>query len=254
MPAAVIRRLVYAGVVPLLSAGALGGSAWGSTRAVTVHVHAARVAFSRGCPSTTPSPGCRITIELRTSARGQHRGARLVGSKRTRVAPGVRRRITVSLTRFGRRLLGEHSTLSLVATTITTPASAPPTTSTPTTTTPTDCRPTGPPVLPAAGPGPTAVVGGIYIVGGAVNPPDCVGHTAPTPPTAGTVQVVDGAGNVVATQMVPAGQTFTIAVPPGTYTIRGGPGSGSANFCRANGPVTVTKGNQTPVAVVCDVP
>jgi hypothetical protein len=207
------------------------------------------VSFWRACPGTTPSPGCRITIELRTTARGRQPTGRLVGRKGKLVAPGDRRRITVSLTRLGRRLLVEHSTLSLVATTITTSASA-----WPTTTTPTDCRPTGPPALPAAGPGPTALVGGIYIIGGAVNPPDCVGRTAPTPPTAGTVQVVDAAGNVVATQMVPGGQTFTIAVPPGTYTVRGGPGSGSATFCHANAPVTVTSGNQTPVAVVCDVP
>jgi hypothetical protein len=236
--------------VVVLGAGAFGGSAWGSTRAVTVRVHTPRVAFSRACPRTTPSPGCRITIELRTAAGGQRPRGRLVGRKRTLVAPGDRRRITISLTRLGRRLLVEHSTLLLVATTITTASS---TTST-STTTPTDCRPTGPPALPAAGPGPTAVVGGIYIAGGAVNPPDCAGHTAPTPPTAGTVQIVDAAGNVVATQSVPPGQTFTIAVPPGTYTVQGGPGSGSANFCHANGPVTVTKGNQTPVAVVCDVP
>ena len=88
-----------------------------------------------------------------------------------------------------------------------------------------------------------------------MNPPDCAGHTGPTPPTAGTVQVVDAAGNVIATQTVPAGQTFTIAVPPGTYTVRGGPGTGgAANFCHGNGPVTVTHGNQTPVEVSCDVP
>lgn len=248
-----IRRLAYVGAVSLLSAGVFVASGWGSTRAVTVRVHAPRVTLSAVCPRGTPSPGCRITIKLRTAARGQRRSL-LVGRKRTLVAPGDQRRITVSLTRLGRRLLHEHSPLRLRATTVTTSASAPSTTSTSTTTTPADCRPTGPPVLPAAGPGPTAVVGGIYIVGGAVNPPDCVGHVGPTPPTAGTVQVVDSAGNVAATQMVPAGQTFTIAVPPGTYTLRGGPGSGPADFCHSNGPVTVTQGNQTPVEVVCDVP
>ena len=243
-----IRRLAYTGVVPVLSAGLFVASGWGSTRAVTVRVHASRVTLPARCPGGTPSPGCWITIRLRTTARGR---SLLVGHKRTLVAPGDRRRITVSLTRLGRRLLHQISPLRLIATTVTTSSS---TTSTSTTTTPTDCRPTGPPVLPAAGPGPTALVGGIYIVGGAVNPPDCVGHVGPTPPTAGTVQVVDSAGNVVATQMVPAGQTFTIAIPPGTYTLRGGPGSSPANFCHSNGPVTVTRGNQTPVEVVCDVP
>jgi hypothetical protein len=179
----------------------------------------------------------------------------LVGRKKTLVAPGIKVRIVVSLTRLGRRLLRQHSPLPLVATTVTAAASGTssttPTTSTSTTQIP--CRPTGPPVLPAAGPGPTAVVGGIYVIGGAVNPPNCVGGVGPTPPTAGTVQVVGSGGNVVVTETVPAGKTFTIAVPPGTYTMRGGPGNNNY-FCHSTGSFTVTKGQQTPVEVVCDVP
>jgi hypothetical protein len=179
----------------------------------------------------------------------------LVGRKKTLVAPGNQRRVVVSLTRLGRRLLRERSPLPLIATTVTAAASGgtSTTSTTSTSTTQIACRPTGPPVLPAAGPGPTAVVGGIYVIGGAVNPPDCVGRTGPTPPTAGTVQVIGSAGNVVITQTVPAGKTFTIAVPPGTYTMRGGPGSNNY-FCHSTGSFTVTSDHQTPVEVVCDVP
>ena len=218
------------------------------------------------CPPVTPSPGCRVTIELRTIGRGAHRVGIMVGRATTLVAPGKDRSITIALSRLGRRLLRRHSPLPLIATTVmatasaarsktatasTTPSSTTPSTSATASTSATvQCRPTGPPVLPAAGPGPTAVVGGIYIVGGAVNPVGCAGHAGPTPASAGTVEVIDAAGNVAATQTVAADQTFTIAVPPGTYTLRGGP----ANFCRSNGPVTVTEGNQAPVEVVCDVP
>lgn len=262
-----IRRFAVAGAVLLLTAGvlsgALVGSGWASTRSVTVHVRTARVPVFAACPRAAAPPGCRVTIELRTAARvSHHKRGLMVGRATTLVAPGSGRRVQVSLTHLGRRLLRHESPLAVIATTVTTtpstPASGTPTVPLPTPA-PIPCRPVGPPVLPAAGPGPTAVVGGIYLSGGPTPDLNCVGPIGPTPAVGGTVQVLNAAGDVVATQTVADGQTFTIALAPGTYTIQAATPMYKVNgaigyFCRDWTPFTVIDGNQTAVQVICNIP
>ncbi len=52
-------------------------------------------------------------------------------------------------------------------------------------------------------------------------------------------------------------QTFTLAVPPGTYTVVATPAGEPQTvpgFCRAPGPVTVVDGQQVSVALSCNFP
>lgn len=104
----------------------------------------------------------------------------VVGRTTALVAPGKRRRITVSLTSHGRRLLREQSPLPVIATTVMTmqPTPAPGTATTPAPVAPTPipvlpCGPVGSPVYPPIGPGPDAVLGG-SVTAGLLKPADCV--------------------------------------------------------------------------------
>jgi hypothetical protein len=177
------RRLGYGTGLALLIvgvfAGALVGTGWASTKAVRLHVDAARVPLLVTCPSATASPGCRITLRLRTTAHGGIRSGMVVGHATALLAPGNQRRITVSLTRLGRRLLRQQSPLPLIATTVmTTPPPVASTSPTPATTTPTSavtpCHPAGPPVVAPIGPGPDVTAGGA-VAGSLTNPLDCTG-------------------------------------------------------------------------------
>ncbi len=104
------------------------------------------------------------------------------------------------------------------------------------------------------------MLGGIYVYGG---PPPfpCVGTPAPTPAEDGTIQVLDASGNVVGMQTVAAGQTFSIPLPPGTYTARASTpsvtfiiaGVAAPWSCGSDGPFTVTAGNQAVVQLVCNI-
>lgn len=174
------RRLGYGTGLALLIAGvfagALVGTGWASTNAVRLHADASRVPLLVACPSATASPGCRITLKLRTAAHRGIRAGMVVGHATALVAPGNQRRITVWLTRLGRRLLHQHSPLPLIATTVTT--APPPVASTspaPATTTPTaPCHPAGPPVVTPIGPGPDVMAGGA-VAGNLTHPLDCSG-------------------------------------------------------------------------------
>jgi hypothetical protein len=72
--------------------------------------------------------------------------------------------------------------------------------------------------------GPTKLVSGFYVVGGPAphyfSAPKCPRHPEP-PPGAGTVEVVDASGAVVATQTSVTGRFAEITLPAGSYTIRG---------------------------------
>ena len=99
------------------------------------------------------------------------------------------------------------------------------------------CAPPAPPAQVPAGDG--WIVGGLYIDGG---PYPGIHHCF-----AGeyTITVLDQAGNTVATQRVPDGQSYTLVLPAGSYVL-------SSGFCR--GAVTVTAGRQSKADTHCDVP
>ena len=90
------------------------------------------------------------------------------------------------------------------------------------------CRKGGTPVPeihePAVRRGPTKLVSGFYVAGGPApryfSAPKCPRHPEP-PPGAGTVEVLDASGAVVATQTSVARQFVEIPLPAGSYTIRG---------------------------------
>ncbi len=90
------------------------------------------------------------------------------------------------------------------------------------------CRKGGTPVPeihePAVTRGPTKLVSGFYVGGGPAphyfSAPKCPRHAEP-PPGAGTVEVLDASGAVVATQTSVARQFVEIPLPAGSYTIRG---------------------------------
>jgi len=234
--------------------------------ATTVHARSTRVTLPAACPDTTAEPGCHVVIELRTEPGHAYRARLLVGRARRLIRPGDSGHVTVALTGSGRRLLRRYGSLALsVRRVVRVPAAGGTTTPTVTTspppsTTAANCPAQGTPVLPAGSPGMTGVVGGIYVFGGPATPFGCTAATMPpAQPTAGTVVVLDVDGDVVATQSVMAGQTFSLAVKPGTYNVRSTLGTsmgggGDPYFCAARGQITVTQGSQTPVEVVCDVP
>jgi hypothetical protein len=75
---------------------------------------------------------------------------------------------------------------------------------------------------PAVTRGPTKLVSGFYLEGGPLWPfsaPDC--KRPEPPPGAGTVEVADASGAVVATETSTRGHFVEIPLPAGTYTIRG---------------------------------
>jgi hypothetical protein len=75
---------------------------------------------------------------------------------------------------------------------------------------------------PVLTPGPTELVSGFYVVGGPLarfSDPGCK-RPAP-PPDAGTVEVTDSSGAVVATQTSTRGHFVEISLAAGSYTITG---------------------------------
>jgi hypothetical protein len=75
---------------------------------------------------------------------------------------------------------------------------------------------------PVVTPGPTELVSGFYLIGGPLarfSDPGCKRPAAP--PGAGTVQVTNASGVVVATQTSTQGHFVEVALPAGSYTITG---------------------------------
>jgi hypothetical protein len=71
-------------------------------------------------------------------------------------------------------------------------------------------------------PGPTELLSGFYVRGGPALMFSAPGCKRPEPkPDAGTVEVLDASGAVVATASSTAGVLVQIALAPGSYTIRG---------------------------------
>ncbi len=71
-------------------------------------------------------------------------------------------------------------------------------------------------------PGPTELVSGFFLGGGPLVSYSAPGCKRPPPvPGAGTVEVVNASGTVVATQTSTSGRFVKIPLPAGSYTIRG---------------------------------
>jgi hypothetical protein len=68
-------------------------------------------------------------------------------------------------------------------------------------------------------PGPTELVSGLYIQGGAVPPPPC--HPEPRGPYAGTLTITNRAGTFSLTQAVGDGHLAHIPLAPGRYQLNG---------------------------------
>jgi hypothetical protein len=122
-------------------------------------------------------------------------------------------------------------------TTPSTPSPAPP--NPPATLTPPSCPPFKRPVGTAG----TGIYGDIAVEGG---PFGTCGEQA-----GGEVQVLNGSGSVVASTTVAKGETFNLAVEPGTYRVVGVLAPGSS--CEGP-PVTVISGQEKLVEIPCDVP
>jgi hypothetical protein len=69
--------------------------------------------------------------------------------------------------------------------------------------------------------GPTKLVSGFYLVGGPAPHYFSAPRCPRPPPGAGTVEVIDPSGAVIATQTSTRGKFVEIALPAGSYTIRG---------------------------------
>jgi hypothetical protein len=83
---------------------------------------------------------------------------------------------------------------------------------------------------PTVTPGPTELVGGFYLVGGPLarfSDPGCK-RPAP-PPGAGSVDVMNASGTIVATQTSNRGHFVVIPLPAGSYTITGTFGDATIN-------------------------
>ena len=108
-----------------------------------------------------------------------------------------------------------------------------------------------PPNEPVYRTGPTELVSGLYIQGGAIPPPPC--KPKPRGPDAGTITVTDPTtGATVATQSVSNGHLAHIALAPGKYTVSGQfAGGGRTSFSPT---VTVRPGYKVRQDVFEDVP
>jgi len=75
---------------------------------------------------------------------------------------------------------------------------------------------------PLVTPGPTELVSGFFVVGGPLRRFSTPGCKRPAPrPGAGTVEVTNAGGEVVATQTSTSGRFVVIPLPAGSYTITG---------------------------------
>ena len=108
-----------------------------------------------------------------------------------------------------------------------------------------------PPNEPVYRTGPTELVSGLYIQGGAIPPPPC--KPKPRGPYAGTITVTDASsGNVVVTKSVRNGHLAHIPLPPGSYKVSGRiKGGGSASQSPT---VTIKQGYKTRQDLFEDVP
>ena len=103
----------------------------------------------------------------------------------------------------------------------------------------------------------TSVVAGSSGVKGTVtSSPTCPveqpNNPCPPAPTQAALKLVDGSGRVVATGQSGTDGRFSMAAPPGSYTLQATPSStGPGRGCQPD-PVTIAPGRYTDTSVSCD--
>lgn len=102
----------------------------------------------------------------------------------------------------------------------------------------------------ARSPAATARAAGVLELAGG---PVTVGGTTRRHPTAGTVTFADTQTGATHSTTATADGTFSLDVPPGTYTVAGTP-TGWAAPCTQVDPVTVPAGGISGVDVFCPIP
>ena len=104
---------------------------------------------------------------------------------------------------------------------------------------------------PVYKPGPTELVSGLYVQGGAIPPPPC--RPKPRGPYAGKITVTDPtSGAVVATKSVKNGHLAHIALPAGTYNVSGQISGGGPAVSASD--VKVRQGDKVRQDLFEDVP
>ncbi|HXY82006.1 MAG TPA: hypothetical protein VEH55_11600 [Gaiellaceae bacterium] len=221
-------RGVAVGAVAVLCALAAASAAPGGTPSVSIAPPLPE-AVQGGAALTVsgrvrnPPPGAVVVLEQRASSRWQAivRGRIRRDAFTLRWHPSAAGRITV---RVALRLRAHDVVVSAAAQVLVGPA-------------PVYCAPPAPPAQVPAGDG--WVVGGLYLEGGPFpGIYQCVAG-------AYAITVLDQAGDTVAKQQVQDGQSYTLVLPAGSYTL-------SSGSCR--GAATVTAGRQSRADTLCYVP
>jgi hypothetical protein len=252
-----VLTLVWVLIWMLLGAGSANASI--SRGAIVVKSKHAAVPVS--CAVSAGS-SCHLVVNV-TGTRTVHDGRLtvfrrrvLLGRASVVITAGYRGVALVSLDAAGRALLASRHSLraryTVRLTSVTAPDApvAPPR---PVGVSPTPLPRPGPVCVPptvepspTTGPGPTSLVGQLF--GGGGGPPRCDGGTIKSMP--GTIEVLGGKGEVLATQTVAEGQAFDISVPAGTYTVAGAIGSSTEFSCKSD-PVTAIEGQRTLAELSC---
>lgn len=250
-------------VIGALSVGMLMGSPGGAEAATSSSVIRAahdRVVVPISCAPEGGAP-CRFSLSLSASeltprpATYRTKRMVLVGSTTVLLADNQSRRVAIRLNATGRKLLIRRRSLRLVFTVISTRLSAPAAPQQPRILTPPQppsplpapvCSVTTLEAAPTSAPGPTALIG---LLPFAERGPPSLGCEGLVQSESGTVEVLNGSGEVVGTQTVAQGQQFDIAVSPGLYTVIAAPGS-SADFFYRSAPATAIEGEQVAVVLM----
>ena len=263
VPLKVTLEKSLAAVVGALSIGVLMFSPSGAEAAIRssfVRTAHDRVVVPISCAPAGEAP-CRFSLSLSASeltprpATHYNKRMVLVGSTTVLLADNQSRRVAIRLNATGRKLLIRRRSLRLVLTVISTRLSAPAVPQQPRILTPPQppsplpapvCSVTTLEAAPTSAPGPTALIG---LLPFAERGPPSLGCEGLVQSESGTVEVLNGSGEVVGTQTVAQGQRFDIAVSPGIYTVIGAPGS-STDYLYRSALATAIEGEQVAVVLM----
>ena len=249
-----IMRLLLATAL-LVAVPAVDPLAHAAGAPVTTTTGTVTVSRARGMvPLSCNGPvdwSCRLSVRLSVMD-----GTRRVflGRRSATLPAGRHTKADISLNAAGRALLARRRSLrvqyTVRLTTLTapntpvvppepsSPSPSPPLSPSPSTLTPPSCPPFKRPVGTAG----TGIYGDIVVAGGPL-------FWTCAEQGGGEVQVLNGSGSVVASTTVAKGETFNLAVEPGTYRVALAPYSS----CEGP-PVTVISGQETLVEITCNLP